>query len=93
MERVRVNAGKPYDVIVEAGALKKAGKYISAVIKTKRVAVITDDIVDSLYGNDFIDNLKRSGFEPVKFVFKNGEKSKNGKRWSMLIEKQNWKNT
>ena len=39
MERVRVNAGKPYDVIVEAGALNKAGEYIAKAIKTKRVGL------------------------------------------------------
>lgn len=44
--------------------------------KNRKTAIITDDIVDRLYGKAVVDSLESSGFTVCKFVFKNGEGSK-----------------
>lgn len=76
MKKIRVNTSKPYDVLIERGALDKCGKYISAVTASKRAAVITDDIVEELYADRVVSSLKKNGFECAIYSFKNGEQSK-----------------
>ncbi len=77
MAKIRVEVSKPYDVIVERGVLDRAAELISGVTKSKKIAVITDDTVDSLYGERLINNLNQGGFDTSKFVFPHGEQNKN----------------
>ena len=86
MARIKVEAGKPYEVIIEKGALTKAAEYIASVTTSKKVAVITDDTVDSLYGDPFVCNLASAGFETVKFTFPHGEASKNTSTFIKIID-------
>ena len=76
MKTITVNTSTTYDIYIERGILKNCGKIIADTIKTKKIAIITDDIVDSLYGKTVIDSLEENGFETVKFIFPNGEASK-----------------
>ena len=51
MKTVKVSASSEYDVIVSCGILQSAGEYIEKALGGRpRLAVITDDIVDSLHG-------------------------------------------
>lgn len=86
MKRIKVNTGKPYDVVIGSGILENAGQYISEVTSAKTVAIVTDDIVDSLYADKLEASLVRSGFEVCKFVFPNGEGSKNIDTYSAMLE-------
>ena len=52
----------------------------------KRVLIITDDIVNSLYGDKLYGFLTDKEFEVYKFVFKNGEASKNINTISDILE-------
>jgi 3-dehydroquinate synthase len=76
MKTVTVNASKKYNIWIERGIISDCGKYICQSVKSKRFAVITDDIVDKLYSDTVINSMKEYGLEAVKFVFKNGEASK-----------------
>lgn len=69
MKTATVNAFKTYDIIFENKSLHKTGKEI-----LKRV---TADIVDSLYSEVICESLRQAGFHVLKFVFNNGESSKN----------------
>ena len=85
MKTVKVSASREYEVIVSSGILACAGEYIEKALGGRpRLAVITDDIVDSLHG----EALERAlcGFEFVKFVFKNGEASKNINTYGEILE-------
>lgn len=73
MEKVTVRASKVYDVIIESGVLQNAGEYAKKVVGVGKAAVITDDIVDSLYAGKLTESLEKSGFSVVKKVFENGE--------------------
>ncbi|MCM1165884.1 MAG: 3-dehydroquinate synthase [Lachnospiraceae bacterium] len=77
MEKVIVNAGKGYDILIEKGILDSAGELISQVIKKGKALVVTDDNVDGFYGERVIKSLSDAGFEAMKFVFPHGEASKN----------------
>lgn len=86
MKTVEVNASKRYNIIIESGILKDSGKMIKEVTKASKIAVITDDIVDGLYSETLIKSLEAVGFKAVKFVFPNGEKSKNISTFADILE-------
>lgn len=85
MKIIDVKASKPYKVYIQSGILNEAQKYISPLGKYQKVAIVTDDIVDSLYSKMLENNLENFGYEVVKFVIKNGEASKNAENYIELI--------
>lgn len=77
MTTIRVSTGKSYDVTIGRGILSDCGKMVKALPNTyDKLAIITDDKVDSLYSKTVADSLMAAGFSCVKFVFQNGEASK-----------------
>ena len=84
-KRIRVKASSEYDVIIGKDILKDAGQIINKVICNCKIALITDDIVDGLYAKTVCNSLEKSGFKVVKFVFPNGEKSKNLSVYSEIL--------
>lgn len=85
MKIIDVKASKPYKVYIESGILNEISEYISVLGNYKKVAVVTDDIVDNLYSKAVINSLENGGYKAVKFVIKNGEASKNAENYIELI--------
>ena len=84
MEKIKVSASREYEVIIHGGILADAGKYIESALGGRpKLAVITDDRVNALHGDSLESAL--SGFELVKFVFKNGEASKTAETYLRLL--------
>ena len=77
MKVITVNASKSYDILVGSGLVDIIGGILTQSFKPCKVAVITDDNVDEIYGESVMQSLEESGYTAFKFVFKNGEKSKN----------------
>lgn len=77
MKKIHIGTSCPYDVVIERGSLARSGELISGVLKSKRVAVITDDTVGGLYADTLIASLSKSGIETSVFTFPHGEQSKN----------------
>lgn len=77
VKTVRVSTSKSYDVLIGSGLIDRTGEYLKSITKPCKVAIITDDVVDSLYSNEVIRSLVDSGYTAVKYVFPQGEKSKN----------------
>ena len=86
MRTITVNASKRYEIIIEKGLLEKAGELIADVKKPCAAAIVTDDIVDGLYGDIVAGSLAKAGFTVTKFVFLNGEKSKNIETYISVLE-------
>ena len=86
MNRVHINVSKPYDVVIGYGLIDKIIPLIKPVCATKRVAVITDSIVDGLYSKTIINQLKDNAFDVCEFVFPSGEQSKNINTLSDILE-------
>ena len=85
MKTVKVSASRNYDVLIGESIISECDKYIENALGGRpRLAVITDDRVDSLHGATLENAL--SGFDFVKFVFKNGEASKNIKTYGEILE-------
>ena len=76
MKKITVKASQSYDVIIGSGILNDADKYISAVLKSKRTVIVSDDNVYPLYGEKLKALLEGAGFEVHEFVFPHGEQSK-----------------
>ncbi len=77
MKKVTVNANSAsYDILIESGLLSKCGELISEVEKSGKCAIVTDDIVDKLYGDITVKSLEENGFTVSKFVVPHGESSK-----------------
>lgn len=80
MNTIKINASKKYDVLVESGCFKSSAKLIKNIFPSGKIAIITDDTVNSLYASKLVENLKSCGFADIfVFSFPHGEKSKNYK--------------
>ena len=84
--KIHVDAEKPYDVIIEAGCIKKVGELILPYCKGNYAAIVTDETVDALYGEAVEKSLAKSGIRFVKKVIKPGESSKNAENYIALLE-------
>ncbi len=65
-----------YDIIIESGAFKEVGSWISHLWQPQKVAVITDSHVAPLYGEALMSALKTFGFDATLLEVPAGEKSK-----------------
>lgn len=74
--KITVNASGSYEIIIGNGLIEKTAEYIKNVTKAKNFAVITDDTVDSFYGEKVCKSISDAGFGVCKFVFPHGEASK-----------------
>lgn len=86
MKNLTVNISKKYDVVLGYSLLDSTINYIKEIVSGKKLAIITDDIVDNLYSDKIDKNLKKNNFEISKFVFRNGESSKNINTLSDILE-------
>ncbi len=77
MRVITVNASKSYDILIGSGLIDIVGGILTQTFEPCKVAVITDDVVDEIYGESVMQSLEENGYDARKFVFKNGEKSKN----------------
>lgn len=76
MKKIRVQTSTSYDIYIERGLINNCGDIISNIVKTRKIAVISDNIVDKLYYNTIETSLQKNGFTISKFVFPAGEASK-----------------
>lgn len=79
MRNVHVDLGaKSYDIEIERGLLKTAGKRIRALLpKAEKAAVITDSNVGPLYTRTLRKTLEEEGFSVSVQLFEAGEERKN----------------
>ncbi|WP_378956079.1 3-dehydroquinate synthase [Pelosinus sp. sgz500959] len=67
---------KQYSIMIKKDLLPTIAKHISMNHSNKKIAVVTDEHVDALYGNILMDSLSQQGFLVTKIVVPPGEKSK-----------------
>lgn len=86
MKTIRVNVSSPYDVVIERGILKECGKLIGGITKSRKTVIITDDVVEALYCDAVEKSLAENGFSFSRFVFPNGEASKNSETLNKIYD-------
>lgn len=75
--KVRVDLpGRAYDILIGEGELDRLGEHVAARIKSKRVSIITDDIVGPLYVDRAVSGLSRAGIDVHSVTLPAGETSK-----------------
>ncbi len=85
MKNITINVSKKYDVFLGDGIIASCDEIIGSVISPKKIAVITDDIVDTLYA-EYVERILSSNFSVKKYVIKNGEASKNIDTLTSILE-------
>lgn len=77
MVELKVNLGEnSYPIIIEKGLMKKLNKLISDNFSVNRIAIISDDNVYGIYGDDIKLSLEILGYEVKSINIPAGEKSK-----------------
>lgn len=61
---------------IEKGLLGRLSKIIWELCRTNRIFIVTDSIVDDLYGDMVLYGLLKNGFVPRRYVVPAGEESK-----------------
>lgn len=88
MSKITVEVSKKYDILVEENLLDCCGEAIKArFLKVQQIMLVTDDVVDGLYGGRVTASLERSGYVVRKYVFPHGETSKTFATMVPLVEK------
>jgi len=65
-----------YDIIIEKGILENIGYEIKKIYNGQKIAIITDDNIYSIYGDDLNNTLIKYGLQPNFITIRPGEKSK-----------------
>ena len=74
---IPVRVRPPYDVRIGSGLLGRCGDYLAALLGQRRIAVLADDTVASLYLDTVTAALEDAGFAVCSHIFPSGEGRKN----------------
>lgn len=84
--KIKISAGTEYDVTIGSGLLESCGEIIGRILGTRRIALITDGVVEGLYLVPAVKSLTAAGFEVSTFSFPAGEKSKSIETLGEILE-------
>lgn len=73
---VKITKDEEYKICIEKGILNNLGEHLSKAIENKRVIIITNSLVNSLYGAKLLSALRRDGFNSDLIEVPDGEKYK-----------------
>jgi len=73
---VKITEDKEYKICIEKGILNNLGEHLSKAIENKRVIIITNSLVNSLYGVKLLSALRKDGFNSDLIEVPDGEKYK-----------------
>ena len=85
MKKITVSASKTYDITIGTDILDRAGSIIRQTAGGQTAAIITDDIVSALYEKRLTDTLAKNGYRIARYVFPNGESSKNAETFLAVL--------
>ena len=83
---IPVRVRPPYDVRIGSGLLGRCGGYLAALLGQRRIAVLADDTVASLYLDTVTAALEDAGFAVCSHIFPSGEGRKNLSTLTELLE-------
>ena len=76
MKSIHIAASREYDVLIETGLLSQLGTLAARQLPGRRAALISDDAVFPLYGQQAEQSLQDTGFQTEHFIFPHGEQHK-----------------
>lgn len=72
MKSIHIAASQEYDVLIETGLLSQLGTLAARQLPGRRAALISDDAVFPLYGQQAEQSLQDTGFQTEHFIFPTG---------------------
>ena len=86
---VRVNLGvKAYDIVIGQGILPQAGEVLSVLLPSKKICIVTDEIVAKLYLVKLMKSLEEAGLKACPpIILPTGEHTKNFQQLQYIIDK------
>ena len=85
MRTVHVEASRSYDVLIGEGLLADLGSHAAAMKKVRKVCIVSDSNVWSIWGSAAKNSLLDAGLDTVEFIFPAGEPSKNTATYLNLL--------
>ncbi len=77
MRRVKVElASKSYDIVIGPGLLKQTSQWLKGIGFCDKLVIITNPVVDGLYGNSLKESLLKGGFRVAVLLVADGEEQK-----------------
>ena len=73
---VKITEDKEYKICIEKGILNNLGEHLSKTIENKRIVIITNPLVNSLYGTKLLSVLRKDGINSDLIEVPDGEKYK-----------------
>jgi 3-dehydroquinate synthase len=78
MQRLSIDLGeRSYEILIGPGLRKRAGEFLKAVFNPSRVVIITHPSINSLYGEEVMENFVAQGWTTDIIEVPEGESSKN----------------
>ncbi len=87
MTVVRVETGRPYDVVIESGLLAKAAEYLAPMARNRRLVVVADANVVDPHLARLAASLSAAGIRVEPVVIPAGESSKNWRQLEALTDR------
>lgn len=69
-------AERSYPIIIQKGLINSIQDRIKEIYKGKKIFILTDDNVNTYYGNKIVDSLQEAGYEVKLMALEPGEHSK-----------------
>jgi 3-dehydroquinate synthase len=77
MRKVKVSLGdKGYDILIGSDLLKQTGKWLKEIGSSDKLVIITNPVVQELYGNELRESLLAHGFTATVLLVADGEEQK-----------------
>jgi 3-dehydroquinate synthase len=78
---------RSYDIQIDIDCLDQIGRELTKFDMGSKCVIITDSVVNRLYGHKVKKSLKKAGFEVITLKVPRGEEYKNAKQALRLIDK------
>jgi len=82
---VKVPTNYHYKVVYQAGLLEEYGGLLFQELGKRSIVVLTDNRVNKLYGEAFLESFRKEGSDPKLLVVQEGETSKSMETFSSLL--------
>ncbi len=77
MKKITVDLpGREYDISIQRGILREAGRHIRPLIEGNKLLAVTDSQVETLYAPVLLESLGEAGFEMALVTLPAGEQAK-----------------
>ena len=76
-DKIRINAGAGYDVLIGRDLLASSGEFIRGVMGQRKCMIVSETNVAPLYLQTVMDSCENAGLSVSSYVFRAGEEQKN----------------